>query len=123
MPEAILTLYKTDYTLWLGDIGLARCTNGENMQEVQNRALKALKRLAKKHDGKVIAITTHAGVIRALQCLRQNLPLSEMKNIPWVENASISIATYNNEEFVPQQIGFNQHLATVKPTFPKICNL
>lgn len=113
-PEEILSLYKEDYTLWLNNIGLARCTNGENMQEVQLRALKALEKLAKKHDGKTVAVTTHAGVIRALQCAWQDLPLSEMKNIPWVENVSISIVMYENEEFIPQQIGDNQHLTITK---------
>lgn len=117
-PEQILELYKDDYTLWLNNIGIARCTNGENMQEVQNRALNALKKLASQYDGKNIAITTHAGVIRALQCAFQNLPLSEMKNIPWVENASISIIKYENNTFSPLKIGFSEHLASQKTNLP-----
>lgn len=118
-PEQILKLYNHDYTLWLNNIGLARCTNGENMQEVQNRASNALKKLASEHDGKTIAITTHAGVIRALQCLWQKLPLAEMKNITWVENASICLIEYDNDEFIPKQIGYNQHLNTIKTNLPK----
>lgn len=117
-PEQILKLYKTDYTLWLNNIGIARCTNGENMQEVQNRALKVLKKLATQYNGKNIAITTHAGVIRALQCSFQNLPLSEMKNIPWVANASISIIKYENDTFSPLKIGFSEHLTSLKTNLP-----
>lgn len=118
-PEQILELYKDDYTLWLNNIGLARCTNGENMEEVQLRALKSLKKLAAQYNGKTIAITTHAGVIRALQCLWQKLPLSEMKNITWVGNASICLVEYDNNEFIPKQIGYNQHLNTIKTNLPK----
>lgn len=118
-PEQILQLYNEDYTLWLNNIGVARCTNGENMQEVQCRATKALERLAKRHEGKVIAVTTHAGVIRALQCLWQNLSLNEMKNIPWVENASFCLVTYDNQIFKPLKIGFNEHLTTPKTNLPK----
>ena len=118
-PEQILELYKDDYTLWLNNIGIARCTNGECMEEVQLRASNALKKLASEHDGKTIAITTHAGVIRALQCLWQKLPLTEMKNIPWVENASISIVMYDNDEFTPKQIGYSKHLNTIKTNLPK----
>ena len=117
-PEQILELYKEDYTLWLNDIGIARCTNGENMQEVQTRALNALKKLAAQYDGENIAITTHAGVIRALQCAFQNLPLSEMKNIPWVENASISIINYENGTFSPLKIGFSEHFTSPKTNLP-----
>lgn len=118
-PEQILKLYKEEYTLWLRDIGLARCTNGETMQEVQARASKSLAEIAQKHNGKIIAVTTHAGVIRALQCLWQNLPLTEMKNIPWVENASVSIVHYDNGRFIPLQIGYTEHLTTSKTTLPK----
>ena len=118
-PEHILELYRDDYTLWLEDIGTARCTNGENMQEVQTRATKALEKIAQKHDGKVIAVTTHAGVIRALQCLWQKLPLTEMKNFPWVGNTSISIVTYHKGEFTPLKIGYTAHLTTSKTNLPK----
>ena len=88
------------------------------MKEVQLRASNALKKLATEHDGKTIAITTHAGVIRALQCLWQKLPLTEMKTIPWVENASISIIIYNHEEFNIKEIGKNKHLQTQKTNLP-----
>ena len=118
-PEQILQLYKDDYTLWLNNIGIARCTNGESMKDVQIRVAKALEKLGKIHDGSTVAIATHAGVIRALQCFLQKLPLSEMKNIPWVDNASISIVTYDSGDFITQQIGFNQHLATIKPNLAK----
>lgn len=117
-PEQILELYKDDYTLWLNNIGIARCTTGECMEEVQFRASNALKKLASEHDGKTIAITTHAGVIRALQCLWQKLPLTEMKNIPWVENASVSIIIYNQEEFIVKDIGKTNHLQTQKTNLP-----
>lgn len=109
LPEELLKLYRDDYTLWLSNIGVARCTQGENMQEVQNRALKLLSKIANKHEDKTIAIITHAGVIRALQCFWNNLPLSEMKTIPWVENCSLSIIHQTNKIFYPIEIGSCQH--------------
>lgn len=118
-PDEILAAYKSDYELWLNDIGCARCTNGENMQEVQTRAANALKKIARDNDGKTVAVTAHAGVIRALQCLWQNLPLSEMKNIPWVDNASVSVVTCDGERFTPLQIGYSEHLTTQKTNLPK----
>lgn len=117
-PEEILRLYKDDYVLWQTDIGLARCTGGENMQEVQLRALNALREIAKQNDGKTVAVTTHAGVIRALQCAWQRLPLSEMKHIAWVENASVTTVTYDGE-FALQRVGDSRHLSTLKTNLPK----
>ena len=118
-PKQILDLYKDDYTLWLKDIGVARCTDGENMQEVQNRAANALRKIAQQQINKTVAVTTHAGVIRALQCLWQHSPLSKMKNIPWVENTSFSVVTYNKGTFTPLTIGFTEHLTTEKNNLPK----
>lgn len=118
-PEQILQLYKEDYSLWLSDIGLARCTGGENMQEVQTRAANALRAIAAKHDGCTVAVTAHAGVIRALQCLWESRPLSEMKNIPWVQNASVSVVTCENGSFSPVTIGDSAHLTTPKTNLPK----
>lgn len=118
-PKTILSLYKEAYSLWLKNIGEARCTDGETMQEVQIRATNALKKIAQNHDGQTVAVTTHAGVIRALQCLWQSLPLSEMKNIPWVENASISVVTCQNGTFTPLKIGYNEHLTSEKTNLPK----
>ncbi len=119
-PEKILELYKDDYTLWRTNIGLARCTGGESMEEVQTRAANALREVAQKHNGCTIAVTAHAGVIRALQCLWQNRPLSDMQNIPWVENASVSIVHCENGVFSPVAIGYSAHLTTPKTNLRNI---
>lgn len=109
-PERLLYLYKEAYSLWLSDIGVARCTSGESMQEVQIRAVNALKKFAKRHEGQTVAITTHAGVIRALQCVWQKLPLSQMKTIPWVANASISVVRCDGENFFLETLANVEHL-------------
>ena len=118
-PEQILSLYQEDYTLWLTDIGFARCTNGENMREVQLRAIPAMEKVAKENEGKTIALFLHAGVIRALQCVWQGVPISEMKKVPWVENASFSVVEYQNGKFDIRIMGYSDHLTTPKTNLPK----
>ena len=112
--EQLLTFYKEEYTLWLTDIGTARCTGGESMREVQARALAAMRKIAKENEGKTVLITTHAGVLRALQCAIQEIPLTEMKNVPWMPNASCSFVRYDNEKFTADKLAYDEHLKQLK---------
>lgn len=86
----IAKLYPDDYRAWCQDIGLAKCTGGESIEQLQKRAVATVSRIASANEGKTILIGTHAGFLRAMQCFWQGLPLSEMKNVPWMPNASVS---------------------------------
>lgn len=117
--SSLLSLYPEDYGLWLSDIGLSRCTGGESMRDVQQRALKALTAIASENDGKTVAVVTHAGVIRALQCAWQHIPLDRMKSVPWVPNASLSVAEYENGAFSALFMGDDRHLSDISTNLPK----
>lgn len=88
--------FYNDYSVWHSDIGNARCTGGESVAELQKRVLGKVEEIAKENNGKTVLIATHATVIRSLECFIKGLPLSEMKNIPWVRNASVSIIEYSH---------------------------
>lgn len=118
-PAEIFSLYPEEFSLWRNDIGNARCTGGENLQEVQNRAISALKNIAKKSSEQTIAVFTHAAVIRSCFCFFKNLPLSEAKNIPWVPNASVSEVICDNGNFCLKTEGQNEHLSALKTSLPK----
>ena len=87
--------YEKDYMVWCENIGLARCTGGESMEEVQKRGIAAVGEIAEANVGKTVLIGTHAGFLRAMQCYWQGLPLERMKDIPWVPNASVTVVRYN----------------------------
>ena len=91
--------YPEDYARWEEDIGLARCTGGESFEEVQHRGLETVRRIAKEPDGQAVVIATHAAMIRALTCAFRGLPLSEMKHIPFVPNASLSKVNFEDGTF------------------------
>ena len=106
------------YVLWKRDIGLSKATGGESMDEVLKRSIEAFIKVAEENDGKVVAIATHAHPIRTARCAWKNLPLSEMKNIPWVSNASITIVEYENGKFTLKVEGFDEHLADCRTNLP-----
>ena len=59
---------------------------------LQGRAVRAVEEIAAENEGKTVLIATHAAFLRALQCVWQGIPLEEMKDVPWVPNASVTEA-------------------------------
>ena len=103
--KEIAVRYPQDFAVWCKDIGLSRCTGGESMQEVQRRGIAETERIAKEHPGQTVLLATHAGFLRAMQCYWQKLPLSEMKEIQWVPNASVTEVQYNGGTYALVRLG------------------
>jgi broad specificity phosphatase PhoE len=80
------------------------------MAQLQTRVVEKLKEIGKKEDGKTVLIGSHSSVIRALQCYIQGLPLTKMKNTPWVVNGSIAEINFDGEDFYIVKYGFDGHL-------------
>jgi len=94
--DRIVADYQADYSVWLTDIGNAICTEGESVAHLQERVATELTAIASAHEGQTVVIGTHATPIRAMTCLWRGLPLNEMKNIPWITNASITKVIYED---------------------------
>lgn len=104
--------YPADFKVWEENVGAARPTGGESFKELADRAMQGLKVIAEeceKRDG-VAVVATHGGVIRAIQCLLSGFPLSEMKNVPWVNNSSITEVKVDGEKYVLGKIGYDEFL-------------
>lgn len=104
--------FSDDFKVWEENVGDARPTGGESFEELKDRALKGMFKVARECEGKggVAVIATHGGVIRTLQCVLSGLPLSEMKNIPWVNNASVTTVVYEDGEFCLERVGYDAFL-------------
>lgn len=104
--------YPEDFKVWEENVGEARPTGGESFKELADRTFKGLRAVVEEcgeKDG-VAVVATHGGVIRTIQCLLSGLPLSEMKNIPWVNNSSITEIKYADGKFVLGKIGYDEFL-------------
>ncbi|MBQ9744156.1 MAG: histidine phosphatase family protein [Clostridia bacterium] len=112
--EMINRDYAKEHYAWATDTGLNSPPKGETMAEVQKRVISKLTEIAKKEDGKTVLIGTHAAVMRAVQCYVQKLPLSLMKHLPWVCNASVSEIDFDGENFYIYKFGYDGHLAGLK---------
>lgn len=88
--------FSDSYGVWRTQIGLARCPNGESVAQLQQRIRLFIEEIVRKHPDKTIAIATHATPIRVMECVWTNTPLEQMHTIPWVSNASVTIAEYDD---------------------------
>ena len=110
--------FPEDYGLWLRDIGNSRPTDGESVAELARRIDGALRRIAEENPGKTVVIATHATPIRVTQWNLSGQPLSYMKEIPWVSNASVTELFYENGNFRLGKIAQDGHLAELKTSLP-----
>lgn len=95
--EDIKNRYPDDYDRWKNDIGLSRPTGGESVEEVQKRGIQTLAKIAQEKEGKTVVICTHGCFLRAMQCFWQGANLSQMKDIEWVPNASVTEVIYGDK--------------------------
>ena len=88
--------FADSYDVWKNNIGLAACPGGESVVHLQERVRACVERIVHSHPGEIICIATHATPIRVMECLWTHTPLEHMHTIPWVSNASVTIAEYDN---------------------------
>lgn len=116
LPEA----FPADFGVWLEDIGSAVCTDGESVADLQIRVRATVERIVRAYPGKTVAIGTHATPIRAMQCIWQHVPLSGMKDVPWVPNASVTTVIYEDDmTWHDAVIGQTAHLVGMETALPK----
>lgn len=107
------------YQLWLSNIGLSACPNGESVAQLQNRIVGALRRIAEENDGKTLVIGTHATPVRVFMTHCMGKSLAEMKDVPWVSNASVTEVEYSDGKFTVITPGYDKHLGDMRTALPK----
>ncbi len=108
--DDIATAYENDFSVWKNDYANSRCTGGESTAEVYRRIIPAVKKIAERHDGQTVMLSTHATVVRAIQAYSMGLDETRTGEIPFTHNASINIFVYSNGKITPDNINITEHL-------------
>ena len=110
--DDIVAEYPAEYDVWKHDLGNCTCPGGESVRHLQQRVEKTLERLVKENPGKNILIGTHATPTRVMGCKWKGLDITEIVNLPWVPNASVSIVKYDSLtlEFEIEGYALHEHL-------------
>ncbi len=70
--------------------------NGEKMRDAYERIWNTIIDIVKENKGKSIALTTHGGVTRCLNCRLLFGDIKELKNTPWAENTAVSLIEFDD---------------------------
>ncbi len=117
--SVLKTKYKESYDVWLNDIGKAQPLNGESIQDVQKRMVNCITEIAKENDGKTVAIFTHACALRCFITYANHLDISQMKDVKWATNASVTTVEYSDNEFKVIDYSSDSFLGELKSQRPK----
>ena len=79
--------YNGAFTLWKNEMYKTVCPNGESTMDCYNRAVKALE------------ATAHGAIIKCLCCYLHNVPIENLQDIPWADNASVTKLEYEDGKF------------------------
>ena len=108
------------YGVWKNQIGLAVCPNGESVADLQRRISACVNAIVQRHPNQSVCIATHATPIRVMECLWTDTSLENMHTIPWVSNASITVAEYDNDgQFRLLVRDFHAHLGDLSTVLAK----
>ena len=87
--------YEQEFRTWRKDYANARLPGGESVQEVYERVVPFVKKIAKENDGLTLLIASHASPIRAVDCNSRGYGWERMSEVPFVNNSAISIFEYD----------------------------
>lgn len=117
--ESLANGHTPEYETWLHDIGNCQCPGGESVAELSRRVYEAVCAIAEENEGKTVLIATHATPIRTLMCRMAGLEISQMKDVPWVTNASVTEVRFENGLLTPVKISQDAHLQDLVTRLPK----
>lgn len=103
-------LYPESFAIYKSNVGRFCPEGGGSYAELVERSKSVLDSLALENEGKTVLVATHGTFIRCLYCAISGAGLDDIKNIPHVANASISILDYVDGEGKFVEYGSSSHL-------------
>lgn len=83
--------YPDEFTAFWCAPHLYHPTERESFQEVQDRAVKVLERVIKKHTNGNVLLVTHTVVIKTLLAHIKELPLEKLWDPPYIHDTCLSV--------------------------------
>lgn len=105
---------------WRSEPHLFSPSNGESMQKVYDRMRDAVLRIAQRHFGQTVVISTHGCALRNLLCWAKGKSVEELKTVGWCDNTGVSVIEIN-KKLEPSVLIENDasHLDSSLSTFSK----
>lgn len=94
--EELAAKFPVEFKTWMEDLANCQCPNGESIRGLFERFNAKVKEVASNNKDKTILIGTHAMPIRVMSTLWNKKDLSEIRDIDYVKNASVTVVDYTD---------------------------
>ena len=112
-------LFPEDFKRWLEDLFHARCTGGESVLEVADRASAALRDIAASHPNSCIVVVAHATTIRSALCEFTGGSEAALQKLGWGGNCGISELCFADGKIELISANYTGHLSGFETALPK----
>lgn len=102
--------YNGAVTEWKTAMYKTICPNGESTMDCYRRAIRALEDAAKRYDGKDICIVSHGALIKCMLCHLKGLPIEQLQDVKWADNASVMTVEYKDGKLSVVQEPYSDHM-------------
>ena len=102
--DEVATKYPSEYRIWGEKPAELQLDGRERLEEVQQRGMRAIKRILELHQEAVSLAVTHVAIIRCLFLYFSHLPLNSYKAVD-VPNHSIHRVIFNKGRIAIERIG------------------
>lgn len=109
--------HKDLYEMWLAEPQMVTFPEGENLQKVLTRSMKALEKVIKNHPGETVAVVSHRVSNKVLLCSVLGLDLSHFWYIKQ-DTCAINRFEYKNGRFYLTLLNDICHLVKVEGASP-----
>lgn len=110
--------FKDSFDVWVNNVAEARCDGGESVEEVQNRMVETIRKIADSNSGKTILIFSHATSIRCFAGYCTGKGKHGVSEIPWANNCSLTEVDYVNGNFELINYGKDDYLGSISTALP-----
>lgn len=107
------------YAIWREDLIHFSADGGEAVLDVANRAVDALRSIARANLGKCVAVVSHATAIRTALWKISGKPQSSMQELTWGGNCCINELCFANGELQIISQNMMEHLSGCVTELPK----
>ena len=112
--DELFELFPEQTAVWQKKIEDCCLDGGETVRRMAERSRNAILKIAAENDGKTVAITSHATVVRSFETFVRFGSIDRMMEVDWPTNASVSRYIYDNGKISPQGYSFDEHLGEIR---------
>lgn len=108
--EEIATQNPEQYIIWETKPHLHTIPNAESIAHIHTRVVDEFLNILNEYQDKTICIVSHGVTLKVLMAYIKGLEISQVNEVTWFENTSISVIEYQNQSFRIELENFTGHL-------------